>query len=313
MAVAPQPNGKLAAGHRYEGTISVAAYVMTSLLMTSLTKYAASVWKFPGSSFMLLVECVVTAAGLAAVSPGAYKPFSLPILKHLPLVTLSKAANMYLSFMAMRLVSLPVYNVLKRLQPIYAMVQDQLIRGVRTTGWELVGVLLISVGTVVTGLGDLDFDLLGYAMAIVAAGTQSLYLVLARRATDAEEHLTHTDLLFYTAFYNLAIFGPLSAIEAGAIADFLGREGETRNMAIFLVPYVLLGAGLNFTTFWCTAVNSPLATAVAGSLKGVFSTMAGLVFFQARLTSVGWCGLVLSTLGGLVYSLAQAWKKSKKA
>ena len=47
---------------------------------------------------------------------------------------------------AMTRVSLPVYNVLKRLQPIYALFQDQLIRGTRATGWEKVGVALISAG-----------------------------------------------------------------------------------------------------------------------------------------------------------------------
>merc|ERR1740117_2398491 len=118
---------------------------MMSFTMTSLTKYAASVWKFPGSSFMLLIECIATSMSLVVVAkPGQYKPFSGPVLRHLPLVTLAKAANMYLSFIAMTRVSLPVYNVLKRLQPIYALFQDQLIRGTKATGWEKVGVALIS-------------------------------------------------------------------------------------------------------------------------------------------------------------------------
>lgn len=282
--------------------------------MTSLTKYAASVWRFPGSSFMLLIECIATAGSLFAVAvPGRYRPLSGPILRHLPLVTVAKAANMYLSFIAMTRVSLPVYNVLKRLQPIYALVQDRLIRGSATTAWEQAGVLLISVGTAVTGFGDLDFDLLGYVLAVVAAGTQSLYLVLSRRATDAEADLTHVDMLFYCALYNIAIFGPLSLAESREISAFLANPGEIARLGAFLVPYVILGAVLNFATFWCTDVNSPLATAVAGSLKGVASTAAGLIFFDSRLTPVGWFGLVLSTSGGFVYSVAQTKKKKKKS
>lgn len=212
----------------------------------------------------------------------------------------------------MTLVSLPVYNVLKRLQPVYAMVQDRLIRGSRTTAYEQIGVALISVGTIVTGIGDLDFDFAGYMIAIVAAGTQSLYLVLSRHASDRVEGLSHVHLLFYTALFNVAIFGPLSALESSQISSFLSRPGEPGRLLYFIVPYVISGALLNFTTFWCTAANSPLATAVAGSFKGVFSTIAGLVLFESRLTFVGWLGLAMSTFGGFVYSWAQVQKKSKK-
>jgi len=293
-----------------EGLISAALYVFSALAMTSATKYAASVWRFPGSSLLLLVECVVTAGGLAMVaSPGQYKPFSGQILKHVPVVTMAKAVNMYLSFFAMQRVSLPVYNVLKRLQPVYTMGQDRVIRGVCSTGMEQLSVLLISAGSVVTGLGDLDFDLTGYLIAVIAAGSQSLYLVLARRASDIfGGGLTHVDLVFYVALYNVAIFGPLAATEAGDIAEFLSNPGEPARFAYFLVPYVALGASLNYTQFWCTSASSPLTTAIAGSLKGVLSTVAGVVFFAARLTVVGWIGFALSALGGLAYSEAQKQK-----
>jgi len=299
---------------RLSGPASMVSYVLASLVMTSLTKYAASAWRFPGSSLLLLVECWATVAALALMPhKEAYKPFSPAILRHLPLVTLSKALNMYLSFVAMKRTSLPVYNTLKRLQPVYAMVQDWLIRGTVPVRGELLGVVLISISTLVAGTGDLEFDLPGYALALVAAGFQSLYLVLARRAQDEVPGLSSTDLLFYTAFYNSALFLPLSAMEFGDVQSFLSGPGELLRLAQFLIPYVLCGAFLNFATFWCTSANSPLGTAVAGNAKGVLSTLVGVVWFSARLTTVGWAGVVGSMFGGLVYSLAQATKpKSKK-
>eukprot|EP00971_Amphidinium_carterae_P112127 2220866-Amphidinium_carterae.1 len=117
--------------------------------MTTLTKYAASTWRFPGSSGLLLVECIATvfALRLSSSQESTYQPFSGIILRHLPLVTLAKALNMYLSFVAMRLTSLPVYNVLKRLQPVYALLQDRVIRGSVPQAEEFVAVLLMCVGT----------------------------------------------------------------------------------------------------------------------------------------------------------------------
>merc|ERR1712118_225065 len=120
---------------------------------------------------------------------------------------------------------------------------------------------------------------------------------------------THVDLLFYTAFYNIALFGPLAATEFGEVLTFFDRPGEVARFTYFVIPYVVLGGLLNLTMFWCTAANSPLATAVAGSLKGVFSTVVGVAFFGARLTVVGWLGFALSALGGWTYSEAQKRKK----
>eukprot|EP00933_Yihiella_yeosuensis_P060838 TRINITY_DN6363_c2_g1_i1.p1 TRINITY_DN6363_c2_g1~~TRINITY_DN6363_c2_g1_i1.p1 ORF type:complete len:386 (-),score=93.65 TRINITY_DN6363_c2_g1_i1:82-1239(-) len=291
-----------------QGPCSAVLYILVSLAMTTLTKHASSVWKFPGSSFLLLIECIATVVVMALAAPRdrPYKPFSKEVLRHLPLVTLSKALNMYLSFVAMKRTSLPVYNVLKRLQPVYAVLQDYLIRGVSVTGTEMFGVSLICLGTVATGSGDLDFDLIGYVIALSAAACQSLYLVLARRAQDEVPSLSHVDLLFYTAFFNVALFLPLSMAESKDIINFLSADGEILRLAYFIVPYVVLGALLNYATFWCTAATSPLATAVAGSAKGLLSTAVGVVVFGAQLTGFGWLGLAGSTLGGFAYSYAAA-------
>ena len=288
--------------------LSAASYVGSSLAMTSLTKYAASAWRFPGSSLLLLIECWATVLALGAFR--AYYPLSWPILRHMPLVTVTKAVNMYLSFLAMRRTSLPVYNVLKRLQPVYAMGQDWLIRGSLPSTGEFASVILIATGTIVTGLGDLDFDVGGYALALLAAGCQSLYLVLARHAQDSGK-LSSMDLVFYTAFYNSVLFIPLSMLELSAVLAFLDSPGEVSNFFQFLTPYVMLGALLNYATFWCTAETSPLATAVAGTLKGVLSSLAGMLLFGAQLTPIGWMGLIGSTIGGFLYSVAHAKSKTK--
>lgn len=297
----------------FEALASALGYIATSLAMTSLTKYAASSWRFPGSSLLLLIECWATVAALVVTAPRGrpYKPFSPIILRHCSMVTVAKALNMYLSFIAMTRTSLPVYNVLKRLQPVYAMFQDWAIRGTWASGSEQAGVAMICIGTVVTGIGDLEFDLLGYAVALVAAACQSLYLVLARSAQDHVQELTHVDLLFYTAFYNTAVFAPLSLIEGPEVWRFLAAPGEKARFVQFLAPYVVLGALLNYATFWCTSANSPLATAVAGTAKGVLSTFYGVVAFGSQLTSLGWLGLLGSTVGGFVYSVAQAARKKK--
>ncbi|CAE8638615.1 unnamed protein product [Polarella glacialis] len=299
---------------KLDGMASATFYVLSSLAMTTLTKYAASVWRFPSSSLLLLVECAATALGLALIAEsGRYRPFSGPILRHLPLLTAAKAVNMYLSFLAMQRTSIPVYNVLKRLNPVFAMAVDWLVRRAKPSFGEQSSVLLICAGTLVTGAFDLEFDLFAYAVAVLAALGQSLYIVLARHASDKVPGLTHVDLLFYTAFYNMIIFTPLAMMEAGEVQEFLAVPGAMRQVMQFLPPYVLLGAMLNYTTFWCTNANSPLATGVAGSFKGVLSTGLGVIFFGAGLAPLGWLGLVMSAAGGTMYSVVQSTSLPKMA
>ena len=44
---------------------------------------------------------------------------------------------------------------------------------------------------------------------------------------------------------------------------------------------------------------------INGVGQAIFSTWIGFVWFGSQFTSRGWCGLGLSTLGGVVYSVAK--------
>lgn len=299
-----------------EGPVSVVVYVLSSLVMTTFNKHAVSVWKFPGGNSLLLAECVCTAVALFAVSPGRYEPFSGQILRYLPLCTAAKAANMSLSFLAMRYTSIPVYNVLKRLNPVFALLTDRMIRGKSAGLHKTAGILCIAAGAIVTGTGDLDFDLLGYAVGILAAISQACYLVLAKNSTDNNPQLTQLDLLFYTAFFNSFIFVVLSVPEFQAVSSFFAENQASGQMWTVFPGYVVLGATLNYSTFWCTTVNSPVTTGVSGNLKGILSTCVGLLLYGVRMTPIGWVGLVLNTVGGFIYSMTGIlWgpKKEKKS
>merc|ERR1712107_178506 len=161
-----------------------ASYLLISLAMTTLNKYIVSGLRFPGMNLLLLVECIVTAC-IVAASPGAHcKPFDQHVLRNLPLVTVAKAGNMVFSFLAMQYTSLPVYNVLKRLNVVFSVAAEYLLRDQRFSSVVLCAVFLITAGALVTGSGDLDFDVFGYLIALPAGVMNASYLVLSRRAHD---------------------------------------------------------------------------------------------------------------------------------
>lgn len=52
----------------------------------------------------------------------------------------------------------------------------------------------------------------------------------------------------------------------------------------------------------CTTANSPVTTGVTGNFKAIFATWIGFAWFGSSLSLTGWAGLLLSTLGGCLYS-----------
>jgi drug/metabolite transporter (DMT)-like permease len=279
--------------------------------MTSVNKQVA-VLKFPAPNGLLLVESVMTAlalqllSGVGILSLGS---FSGGVWRWLPLVTLAKAGNMYFSFLTMAHTSLPVYNVLKRLNPVFSLVLDFAVRRSIPTAGVLLGVFLIAAGAVVTSQGDLEFEPFGYTVAIIAAMCQALYLVLAKKAQDVVQ-VSQWDLLYFTAVFNCCIFAPLSSHEVEPLQAFWAKQADPTIIVAMLAGYVVLGGSLNYVTFWGTTTNSPTTVGVAGNFKGVLSTVAGLIQ-GAKLTSVGLSGLALSASGGCVYTFAKMQKSGK--
>lgn len=70
---------------------------------------------------------------------------------------------------------------------------------------------------------------------------------------------------------------------------------------------------LNLCIFWCTTVNSPLATTVTGQMKDILTTGLGLFLFgDVLFNSRNLAGVALGLGGGIAYSLLALQGKGKK-
>ena len=65
-----------------------------------------------------------------------------------------------------------------------------------------------------------------------------------------------------------------------------------------------IGASLQLLLFWCTLVTSAVTTLIVGNLKAVTTTLLGFwLFGRVRLQWFGLAGVLINTLGGIMYSV----------
>jgi solute carrier family 35 len=159
------------------------------------------------------------------------------------------------------------------------------------------------VGAVAAGATDLTFSAPGYAWVTVCVLSTAAYLILIRALKDRTGLGQHALLM-----YNNLIAAPLM------LAYFLLCSGEVGAVAAApqlrdpaFVAFLLLSAAqaflLNLCIFWCTTVNSPLATTVTGQVKDIATTGLGLVLFgDVLLTGRNLAALGVGLLGGLGYA-----------
>ena len=288
-------------------------YGAASVVATLSNKALLSSWQFDCVFSLLLLQNVLTVLLLHvasrtrhrnalrlnfAVEPSSWVRLVAP-------VSVISLLNVLCGLWALKLSSVPIYQTLKRMSPLPAMLLDALCRRKVFSMRVRLAVFTVCAGAFIAGCGDLDRNILGYVLAAASCVLQALYLVLAARADD-QLALGAQGLLYYSSLCALPLL----------IAPAL-LLGEARQLAeyshwrepVFLCTLVLtlaIGASLQLLLFLCTLVTSAVTTLIVGNLKAVATTLLGFVLFgQVRLQWFGLMGVGINTLGGIMYSVVK--------
>ena len=156
----------------------------------------------------------------------------------------------------------------------------------------------------ISGYGDLTFNLLGYACGILSNLTQSVYLLLVQRATNGK--LSTVESLQLNSINTIPLLIVICIVK-GEIWEVKSYDKFTET--IFIVVFVLaifLGCLLNYSLFLCTSLTSALTTSVVGGLKALAQTVLGLFTFGGVSHNIPtYLGISMSVSGGLSYIFAK--------
>ena len=154
------------------GAFAAVFYGVVAVAMGFINKAVMSVYGLEESNFLLLCQMAVTVAVLFFLR-GAGRvqlaPISLTQAKKLLPVAILYNANVAFALASLAKVSVPTYNTLKRLTPAVVLAANKALRLRPDPSKEVVACIVIVVlGCLIAGYGDLEFDPRGYVMGLTS-------------------------------------------------------------------------------------------------------------------------------------------------
>jgi len=265
-------------------------------------------WKY--ISVILLLQMILTISfldGLRLLNIVKFTSYTFSIGKEIMFPAVLYCANVGFSLMSLSYVSIPVYGVIKRLTPGACAIISYIV--LKKTEKSMIGIsiVMLCIGTVLTGVGDLKFDLGAYGLGIGSVISQALYLVYIQQKGIKYDVLT---MMYANSVNCIPILATFAYFSGETMAAF--ENEETFSLSLWIDLGVLLFAGivLNYALFLCTTVNSALATTVTGVCKALVTTVLGFFTFGGQpLTATLLGGIAINTIGSIVYSYAKYVEK----
>eukprot|EP00898_Chlorokybus_atmophyticus_P005077 jgi/Chlat1/5570/Chrsp369S05364 len=297
--------------------LSAGLYAFMAISMAFFNKAVLTVHKFDHPNFLLLLQMVVallTVYALKTIGTLRLEPFTRQRARALAPVAILYNANVAFALASLSSLNIPMYNVLKRLTPCVVLAMGGLVDRKLPSRNVSLSVMVTVLGCVVAGIGDLAFDLKGYAFACMSCLLQSAYLLCVQK-TGVEKGISSSTLLAYNALLSIP---PLFVIAAatGELSTAITALRLPHSVGFWFALIMTVAGGmlLNYALFLCTLLNSALTTTIVGVLKGVIATALGFVLLGGvQATALNIAGVAMNTVGGVWYTYLTYREKKQRS
>lgn len=288
-----------------EGLVAAVFYGLTSTAIAFLNKALLSSYEFNYPCTLLLVQMLIGIAAVEAARLGkfvALPAYTFGSGMQLWVPSVCCAAQTVLSLLALEGMNIPMYAAIKRCTPLVNLVLAMVVLHKPCPSKSIVmSVLLITLGCLIAGLGDLMFNFVAYTFGAMSVVVQGMYHTLIQKAAESDYSTLE---IFYLNCYNCFIMFLLTNVVTMEFKyvyhyPYLASPGFI--LLIFAVSSV--GAVLNYSLFLCTSLNSALTTSVVGVLKSILQVAIGFFTFGGvAFNLLNILGLTLNTAGGILYT-----------
>jgi len=294
------------------GILAAVLYGITSGSMSFINKYVITSFSYKYVDVLMLAQIVTTIIVLEICR--VFKlcdipPWNLERAKHFWIPSLCFAIHTTLALAALGHLSIPVYNVLRRLLPLANLMMAHFVLK-KTPSFKICfAILFIVTGCLLTGLGEVKIDLSAYIFAISSVIAQSIYLTYVQK-TGVESGVSALSVLHLNSINCMPFLFAYSSLSGNlTTAIYFDGNSNPQFVMAFLLD-ITFGCVLNYSLFLCATMNSALTTSLVGVVKSVLTTFIGFFTFGGvPVTFLTVFGIFLNTFGGILYSYAKYVEK----
>lgn len=300
----------------WDGVFAAVFYGTCSASMAFANKAIISSYNFDVPFLILVLQMLVSIAMVEILMLCGWNklpPYTFERGRMFLLPSICAALHSSLSLIALKGMNIPMYGALKRCTPMVNLILSVVILHKPFPSCLIISsIMLITVGCLIAGIGDLSFDAAAYIIGSLSVVVQGMYQTLIQKA--AEKNLSVFEIFQLNCYNCLPMFaiGSIITVEPLRLANYsnLGDFG----FICCLLLVVVLGSILNYSLFLSTSLNSALTTSLIGVLKSVLQTIIGFFTFGGVAYSpVNVTGIVLNSLGGAFYTYAKLKENSSHA
>jgi len=266
---------------------------------------------------------------------GYFKLSRLGRRENLALVAFSAlfTANIAVSNLSLAMVSVPFYQTMRMLCPIFTILIYRVYYGRTYSSMTYLSLLPLIIGAAMTTLGEMSFTDAGFLLTILGVILAALkvrpylckynQLILTVMQTVVTNRFM-TGSLALPPIEFLLRMSPLAALQALACATATGEVSGFHKLItsgdVSLPPAFasLFGNGflallLNISSFNTNKLAGALTMTVCGNLKQCLTVALGIFLFDVTVDLLNGAGMAVTMLGAAIYSKAELDNKNRKS
>ena len=294
------------------------SYAVSSIGIQIALKLTLTTMSFPSALFVALSQCIFMVISILVLRHLGKIHFPKPSISNMKAVQplpLIQVFNVGCGLMGTKLVSIPMFTVLRRVSIPLTLLSEIYILNSPASIKVKASVGLLMLGSTIAALDDLSFNWAGYSAILVSAIATTAYGVYSKIKLTGPNKRTKFELLFYNGLFAIPLLTLAVAYKGDGFTAV--RNYDQWFNPFFLFTFfisVTMGFVLNFAILYNTQTNGPLSTTIMGSSKNVFTTYLGIAGIGGDyiFTVTNFMGLNVSMGGALLYNYVKFGEKQKK-
>ncbi|KAG5929489.1 hypothetical protein E4U42_005754 [Claviceps africana] len=291
-------------------------YFFFSLLLTLYNKLVLGMFHFPWL-LTFLHASFASMGTFAIMQMGYFKMSRLGRREHLALVAFSAlfTANIAVSNLSLAMVSVPFYQTMRMLCPIFTILIYRSWYGRTYSYMTYLSLVPLIIGAAMTTAGEMTFTDAGFLLTILGVILAAAKTVVTNRFMTGSLALPPVEFLMRMS--------PLAALQALACATATGEVAGFRDLitsgqvsvpssTASLMGNGLLALLLNISSFNTNKLAGALTMTVCGNLKQCLTVLIGIFLFNVSVDLLNGAGMAVTMVGAAIYSKAELDNKKQK-